>query len=339
VDEVAPASARADGERATAAALRRLPPTFTIVHGLLTMPGGPTVDHLVIGPTGVWVVGTRNWAVVAEVERGELRSGRFSQGRDLDTVVEQAALVRDRLQLDANPMLCFVNGLQPRPAMMVGRVRLMTLDTIVDHIVDGAVTLTEVQVRWAVEQARDWQSRPAGFVRSASPGPPRHGAAPAPSLVVSSGRSHRGLRLVAMMLLGLMLFSTLAYVGAHAVALVRTDSDAASDVTTADVATPGLDPATGGDGPLRVEVECPTAGAGYRLAPTVGEDAARAVRISATVAGASRYLGEFVRFEAVPPIDAVAAASTVRFEVQAVDGAGRGGEVTPVDITVPTVPC
>ncbi len=61
----------AAGEERIAAELSQLPDSFHVIHGICT-PNGD-VDHLVIGPTGVYVLDTKKWqGVVTANPAGEL---------------------------------------------------------------------------------------------------------------------------------------------------------------------------------------------------------------------------------------------------------------------------
>lgn len=64
VDPVAPAARSwfkgALGERRVAAELDRLGPAFTVLHAVPVGTGSTDIDHLVVGPTGVFSINTKN---------------------------------------------------------------------------------------------------------------------------------------------------------------------------------------------------------------------------------------------------------------------------------------
>lgn len=76
----------AEGEQLTAAALSKLPPEYVALHDLPIHGSLANIDHVVIGPTGVFTVETKNYASAVEVRWGSARSA----GRSLERVVEQA---------------------------------------------------------------------------------------------------------------------------------------------------------------------------------------------------------------------------------------------------------
>ncbi|MEI2650145.1 MAG: nuclease-related domain-containing protein [Dermatophilaceae bacterium] len=49
------------GEQRTAKALKTLPPEWTVLHDLPTGDGGTNIDHLVIGPGGVFLLDSKHW--------------------------------------------------------------------------------------------------------------------------------------------------------------------------------------------------------------------------------------------------------------------------------------
>ncbi len=65
----------AAGEVATAVLLTRLPRRFVVLHDLRIPGSRANVDHLVIGPTGVWVVDSKSYRAKIRVRRGAAWAG------------------------------------------------------------------------------------------------------------------------------------------------------------------------------------------------------------------------------------------------------------------------
>lgn len=66
----------ARGEEMAAAELARLGAEWTVFNGLL-LPGGQDIDHVAVGPQGLFVVETKHWSGEVTVEGGEvLANGR-----------------------------------------------------------------------------------------------------------------------------------------------------------------------------------------------------------------------------------------------------------------------
>lgn len=96
----------AEGERRTAQALESLPSGFHVLHDLRIPDSRANIDHVVVGPTGVFTIETKNYAKGVTIRGGKARSG----GRVLDSVVaqakRQAKVVTERLGTPATPIVC-----------------------------------------------------------------------------------------------------------------------------------------------------------------------------------------------------------------------------------------
>lgn len=112
------------GEVATARLLESLPETRWVVMHDLSVPGSrANIDHLVIGPTGVWVIDTKT-------RRGQpsrrLRTLRVAR-RPLDTapVDFEARVVSDRLGVRARPLVALHGAVLPRRGVRSRGVRVV----------------------------------------------------------------------------------------------------------------------------------------------------------------------------------------------------------------------
>jgi hypothetical protein len=99
-----------DGEELTERQLRRLPNQFVCLHDR-RMPGSrANIDHLVIGPTGIFTVETKNYSSEIVIGRKTVQRA----GRSMDTVVAQAigqaAAVRALLDRPVRPLVCIQTG-------------------------------------------------------------------------------------------------------------------------------------------------------------------------------------------------------------------------------------
>jgi hypothetical protein len=95
----------AEGERRTARLLDRLPADYRVLHDLRLPRTRANIDHLVIGPTGVITVESKQYRQRVRVGRGEVRVG----GRRAPQLVEQprrqAEAVRAVLGTDVRPVV------------------------------------------------------------------------------------------------------------------------------------------------------------------------------------------------------------------------------------------
>lgn len=91
-------------EVATAAALERLGPDWSVLHSLPVGPGPATLAHLVIGPQGVFAISSRPArATVVEVVGGTARLSSFGRDDDLAEVRQLAQRVRAALRRRLGP--------------------------------------------------------------------------------------------------------------------------------------------------------------------------------------------------------------------------------------------
>lgn len=104
----------ADGEAATARALDALPKDqWTVFHDV-RWPGRKlaNVDHVVVGPGGVFVIDSKNWSGRVEVRDKVLRQNGYQRETTVASAAEAAIAVSlvipDLSQRLAVPVLCFV---------------------------------------------------------------------------------------------------------------------------------------------------------------------------------------------------------------------------------------
>ncbi len=112
----------ADGEVLTGRALAKLPAAYVCLHDL-GMPGSrANIDHLVIGPTGVFTVETKNFSSPVRISG----SKATRSGRSMDSVVTQARgqakAASAALGLPVSPIVCLQGaglstGLFSRPSI------------------------------------------------------------------------------------------------------------------------------------------------------------------------------------------------------------------------------
>jgi hypothetical protein len=98
----------AQGERHTARLLRHLQRDGYVVLHDLAMPGSPAnVDHLVIGPTGVFVIDSKQWTgQVHQGTDGLVWHNHYRLDRTLATVRWEAVTLGRLLGIPAAPLLC-----------------------------------------------------------------------------------------------------------------------------------------------------------------------------------------------------------------------------------------
>lgn len=101
--------------RTTASALKALPDSWVLLHDV-RWPGRPfaTLDHIAIGPSGVYVIDTEHWSGRVRLVDGVLHQDGRQRTREVLSATEATAAVCRRLpHLPADwatPVLCIVNS-------------------------------------------------------------------------------------------------------------------------------------------------------------------------------------------------------------------------------------
>ena len=100
----------AEGERLTARTLQNLPASYRVLHDLPMPRSKANIDHVVVGPTGVFTVETKNYKNGVKIKRGRV----YSSGRKLPGVVDQArrqaSAVAAKTGATVTPIVCVHGG-------------------------------------------------------------------------------------------------------------------------------------------------------------------------------------------------------------------------------------
>lgn len=137
------------GERGKAALLTPLEREgFRVLHDRRIPQSGANIDHIVVGPTGVWVVETKSYAGEVRVRGGRLTVGGRRKDAFIDEVGrEQAAVAVAIGGLIVTPVIVIHRAQFPLiRAVEVGSVRVLPPRTLADHIRRAPVTLAPAQV-------------------------------------------------------------------------------------------------------------------------------------------------------------------------------------------------
>ncbi|MCA1832937.1 MAG: hypothetical protein ABR548_00430 [Actinomycetota bacterium] len=95
---------RRDGE--TARALRRLPPTFVILEEIVLPASKKTIEHVIAGTTGVFLVSVRTARQNVRLEQGDLWIDGWRRTDAVSRARRQAEIVARAISLDVVPVLC-----------------------------------------------------------------------------------------------------------------------------------------------------------------------------------------------------------------------------------------
>jgi hypothetical protein len=139
-----------EGEVLTGAHLAGLPDSFVVLHDLRLPGGRENIDHLVIGPTGVFTIETKHYSSDVTIRHGAARCA----GRNMDKVVAQASRQADAIRtVVATPVhavVCLqgasvVAGLFGKP--VVHGVRFSNGARLAKLLTDGARSLGSAEVQ------------------------------------------------------------------------------------------------------------------------------------------------------------------------------------------------
>ncbi len=145
-------AAGATGERRVAQALKDLPKGWVVLHDRLLRPGTSltNLDHVVLGPGGVFLVDAKNWTGGLSVHDGNLwqHSGRSSaKGAELDKLAGFAGEMESALRMPVVPVVALAgrHGVRFRPQRVRG-VEVVPSGRLARWLRGQAATLDAVTV-------------------------------------------------------------------------------------------------------------------------------------------------------------------------------------------------
>ena len=158
----------AEGERRTAKYLDGLAEAgFVVLHDRRVPGYGGNLDHVAVGPTGVWVIETKSLTGKVEIDGDSVRIRGYRQDRIVDQVYREATAVQaalhdllDPLQLTARPVICLHRTELPWFNKTVRGVRLASGRQLVRLLRSGEPGLSPEQVQTLASEMRQ-RLRPA----------------------------------------------------------------------------------------------------------------------------------------------------------------------------------
>jgi len=183
----------ADGESRTATELGRLGPEWTCWHDL-KWPGRrlANIDHIVIGPGGIFVVDSKNWAGKVAVKNGVLRQNGYQRESAVagcaDSALAVGELVPEYMHA-LKPVLCFVRDESVEGwardvmlcstanlvEMLASRPRLLSDDEAADIVARLRARVTTAMTRDAAGSSTRGVGQRVVKRRSSPPAPPPPG--------------------------------------------------------------------------------------------------------------------------------------------------------------------
>jgi|GEM_PF-890324 len=149
-----------EGEGAVERELEKLPQGFFIFHDIST--GRGNVDHLVVGPTGIFTIETKRWKGSPKVKDGYLYVGGQSCYKPLNQAFAEAMAIRDYLikkgfKPFVTPILCFFQRVARGFKEKIKGVWVLGLDQVISFIQSQPPSLPNskfIQIREALEELK-----------------------------------------------------------------------------------------------------------------------------------------------------------------------------------------
>ena len=144
----------AEGEAATAEVLATLPPGWTSLHDV-RWPGRrlANVDHVLIGPGGVFVIDSKNWTGRITVEGGHLRQNGYSREKAVAGAADAALAVSELISPYAawvHPVICFMG--QEHLTGWSRDVMVCSTTNLVDMLTTRPLVFTPEQIHYLHDQ-------------------------------------------------------------------------------------------------------------------------------------------------------------------------------------------
>ena len=195
--------AGAAGERATGRVLAQLDPAHWRVLHDVPWPGRAraNIDHVVIGPPGVFVIDSKNWSGSVTVADNVLRQNGRSREKAVAGAAEAGIAVLELVpDVPVHPVLCLARD-EPfegwvRDVMLCSTVNLLRMLTTRPAALDPGA---RSRATAAIEVGLRRTTRTPGTRRTAAP------RSPVPSRRASRGRQPSGVRVLVGLLLMVLL--------------------------------------------------------------------------------------------------------------------------------------
>lgn len=143
----------AAGEARVAEALRQLDSRFSVLHDLDVPRGAENIDHLVVGPTGVWVIDAKAYEGTLKESGGTLWNGRYSIRSKCSQTKSEADRLSAHLDVPVRTVLCFVDTGLPSPVQEMDGVTACSLEALVDLVRSGPSLLQPEVIEVLATQA------------------------------------------------------------------------------------------------------------------------------------------------------------------------------------------
>lgn len=109
------------------------------------------IDHIVVGPPGVFVIDSKNWSAAVTVDHRGLTADGYGRQEDVDKLMQQAMAVRLHTShvvpvSPVYPLMCFTSATQLSGPSPVGGVCVLELPSLLPWLTTHAPALSPQQV-------------------------------------------------------------------------------------------------------------------------------------------------------------------------------------------------
>ena len=151
----------AAGEQDTALELATLGPHYTALHDLRIAGSKANVDHVVIGPTGVFVIDSKNHTGKITFSKGTLWSGKYPQTWKLDALRFEARHIRLRVGRPVSTIMCFVSGQLAQDPIIIDDIHVTSIGKLRNTIRSMPVIMSEAEAMVAISALQTPEQRRA----------------------------------------------------------------------------------------------------------------------------------------------------------------------------------
>jgi hypothetical protein len=145
----------AAGERLTGERLLTLSAEFVVLHDLHVPGSRANVDHLVIGPNGVFVVDSKAYTGKLTAGDGTLWRGKYPIRKEVDTLSFISGRIAEHLEVPVASILCFTEAELPQQLNQLGAAYAVTLDALVPTLCSGLAIHSADKVKWLARLATE----------------------------------------------------------------------------------------------------------------------------------------------------------------------------------------
>ena len=139
----------ARGEEMVAGELARLPATWTVFNGII-LPDGKDVDHIAVGPQGVFIIETKHWSGELTLEEGQLlANGRplmRSPFLQIRTLVSAATEQLGKMPIAVRGVLCFAGQQFRAGSQQLDEIRICSHLNLIEELTSGNIVLDATEI-------------------------------------------------------------------------------------------------------------------------------------------------------------------------------------------------